>query len=95
MAQGIKILYEGGVGELEEKKSRFIATTLPISSQEEALEFIEAGLVSVNHMPTYNCSMQLKLNDLLSVRHKGRVTVSNIGGTTKSNRIILELSYQV
>ena len=41
MAQGIKILYEGGVGELEEKKSRFIATTLPVSSQEEALEFIE------------------------------------------------------
>ena len=41
MAQGIKILYEGGVGELEEKKSRFIATTLPISSQEEALAFIE------------------------------------------------------
>ena len=41
MAQGIKILYEGGAGELEEKKSRFIANTLPISSQEEALEFIE------------------------------------------------------
>ena len=41
MAQGIKILFNGGVGELEEKKSRFIATTLPISSQEEALEFIE------------------------------------------------------
>ena len=41
MAQGIKILYESGVGELEEKKSRFIASTHPISSQEEALEFIE------------------------------------------------------
>ena len=41
MALGIKILYEGGFGELEDKKSRFIATTLPISSQEEALEFIE------------------------------------------------------
>lgn len=41
MAQGIKILYEGGVGELEEKKSRFIAATLPISSQEEAIAFIE------------------------------------------------------
>ena len=41
MANGIKILYEGGTGELEEKKSRFIANTLPISSQEEALEFIE------------------------------------------------------
>ena len=41
MANSIKILYEGGTGELEEKKSRFIANTLPISSQEEALEFIE------------------------------------------------------
>ena len=41
MEQGIKILYEGGIGELEEKKSRFIASTLPIASQEEALEFIE------------------------------------------------------
>ena len=41
MAQGIKILYEGGSGELEEKKSRFIANTLPISTQEEAIEFIE------------------------------------------------------
>ncbi len=41
MAQGIKILHEGGVGEIEEKKSRFIATTLPIASQEEAIEFIE------------------------------------------------------
>ena len=41
MANGIRILYEGGTGELEEKKSRFIANTLPISSQEEALEFIE------------------------------------------------------
>ena len=30
-----------GTAEHVEKKSRFIATTLPISSQEEALEFIE------------------------------------------------------
>ncbi|MGN0334504.1 MAG: YigZ family protein [Lachnospiraceae bacterium] len=41
MNQLIKFLYKGGSGEIEEKKSRFIATTLPVSSQEEALEFIE------------------------------------------------------
>lgn len=41
MNEGIKILYRGGSGELEEKKSRFIANTLPVSSQEEALAFIE------------------------------------------------------
>lgn len=35
-----KILYEGGEGELIEKKSRFIATTRPVESEEEALAFI-------------------------------------------------------
>lgn len=36
-----KILYQGGEGEIIEKKSRFIATIRPVSSQEEALGFIE------------------------------------------------------
>ena len=48
MAQSIKILYEGGVGELEEKKSRLIATTLPISSQEEALEKAYAAVEKIH-----------------------------------------------
>ncbi|MDO4312427.1 MAG: YigZ family protein [Eubacteriales bacterium] len=37
-----KTVYEGGQGEIVEKKSRFIATVQPISSEEQALEFIEA-----------------------------------------------------
>jgi len=37
-----KILYRGGESEIVEKKSRFIATTLPVKTEEEALEFIEA-----------------------------------------------------
>ena len=36
-----KILWEGGTGELVEKKSRFIAQTCPVESEEEAVEFIE------------------------------------------------------
>lgn len=35
------ILYKGGIGEVEEKKSRFIATASPVDSEEEALKFIE------------------------------------------------------
>lgn len=42
MTERYKILWEGGVGELVEKKSRFIATTKPVSSEEEALEFVES-----------------------------------------------------
>lgn len=42
MAAEYKILYKGGQGELTEKKSRFIATTFPVSTEEEALAYIEA-----------------------------------------------------
>ncbi len=35
-----RYLQEGGVGELEEKKSRFIATLRPVDSEEEAIAFI-------------------------------------------------------
>ena len=41
MTESYKILYEGGEGELVEKKSRFIATTRPVESEEEATLFIE------------------------------------------------------
>lgn len=41
MIESYKILFEGGEGELVEKKSRFIATTRPVESEEEAIAFIE------------------------------------------------------
>lgn len=37
---GYRAVYKGGQGEIIEKKSRFIATVLPIETEEEALEFI-------------------------------------------------------
>jgi len=42
MVERYKILWEGGQGELTEKKSRFIAITKPVESEEEALAFIES-----------------------------------------------------
>lgn len=42
MVERYKILWEGGTGEIVEKKSRFIADTKPVESEEEALEFIES-----------------------------------------------------
>lgn len=38
--KNLKIVYLGGEGEIIEKKSRFIATVRPVSSEEEAQEFI-------------------------------------------------------
>uniref|UniRef100_UPI003FEEDC77 YigZ family protein n=1 Tax=Dorea sp. TaxID=2040332 RepID=UPI003FEEDC77 len=34
-------IYQGGEDEIVEKKSRFIATVIPVENEEEALEFIE------------------------------------------------------
>lgn len=36
-----RIVYEGGEGEIVEKKSRFIATIAPVENEEEATAFIE------------------------------------------------------
>ena len=41
MRESCRILYRGGQGELTEKKSRFIANTRPVESEEEAIAFIE------------------------------------------------------
>lgn len=42
MDKQYKTVYEGGVGEIVEKKSRFIATVIPCEDEETALQFIEA-----------------------------------------------------
>lgn len=41
MSLDYKTVFDGGVGELVEKKSRFIATIRPVETEEEALAFIE------------------------------------------------------
>ena len=41
MKEYIKMVYRGGEGEIVEKKSRFIATVRPVSTEEEAVLFIE------------------------------------------------------
>lgn len=41
MAERYRTIFDGGVGELVEKKSRFIATVEMVESEEEAIEFIE------------------------------------------------------
>ena len=39
-SEGYRVVYEGGEGEITEKKSRFIATVRPVESEEEATAFI-------------------------------------------------------
>ena len=50
-----RTVYSGGVGELIEKKSRFIATVKPVETEEEAVAFIEE-LKKKYWDATHNCS---------------------------------------
>ena len=47
--------YQGGEGEIVEKKSRFIATVQPVESEEEALAFV-ASMKKKYWNATHNCS---------------------------------------
>lgn len=49
-----RIVHEGGQAEIVEKKSRFIATAVPVHSQEEALDFI-ASLKKKYWDASHNC----------------------------------------
>ncbi len=64
-------------------------------SRSEALEFISNGLVYINHVLILNPSHTVELKDEISVRHKGRVKLSEIGGKSKSGRIAVSLSKRV
>lgn len=64
-------------------------------SRNEALEFIKGGLVFINHILILNPSHMVKLNDEISVRHKGRVKLDEIGNETKSGRIAVVLAKRI
>ena len=49
-----KIIRSGGTGEIVEKKSRFIGVTFPISSEEEALSYIEK-VKKEHYQARHNC----------------------------------------
>lgn len=41
MSESYKVVYDGGIGEIVEKKSRFIASVFSVNSEEEAIALIE------------------------------------------------------
>lgn len=67
-----------------------VRTALRIS-REEAARRIEAGLVSLNHMPCLSVSTPVKEGDTLSVRGGGRFLVDAVGPKTKKERWIIKL----
>ena len=68
-----------------------IARTLNLS-RNKAVEMIEKNLVQINHLETDNTSYILKENDLISIRHFGRIKMLEVVHTTKKDRLIIKIS---
>ncbi len=68
-----------------------IARTLNLS-RNKAVEMIEKKLVQINHLETDNTSYILKENDLISIRHFGRIKMLEVVHTTKKDRLIIKIS---
>ena len=56
-------------------------------SRAAAQEMIKNGLVFVNYIENQNTSHVCRFDDIISVRHKGKFKIGNIGNETKSGRL--------
>lgn len=72
----------------------FVAAAAKIS-RNEALEMIKVGLVFLNSLEINNPSHILKLDDVISIRHKGKFKLSRIGNESKSGRIAITISKRI
>lgn len=64
-------------------------------SRKEALQMIADGMVFIRHLGIHNPSHTVKLDDEISVRHKGRFRLQTVGGASKSGRIAITLAKRV
>ena len=56
-------------------------------SRSKAAEAITCGLVFVNHIEQLKTDKQISEGDLITLRHKGRARLGEVGGTSKKGRI--------
>lgn len=55
-------------------------------SREKSKQLIASGLVNVNHFEETRCDIELRENDILSVRGYGRFVLVEFGGVTRKGR---------
>ena len=64
-------------------------------SRSIAQEMIMEGLCYINHILCQNVSHIVKQNDVISLRHKGKIILSEIGGKSKSGRIAIIIGRRI
>lgn len=60
-------------------------------SRNKACEMIEEGLVAINHLVCTSVDRKCNLNEIISIRKFGRITILEILKTTKKDRLIIKV----
>lgn len=72
-----------------------IVSDLARTSRNKAVEIIKQERVFINGQNEIKPSKQLKINDIITIRGKGRFIIKEIAGTTRSGRPILTIEKYV
>ncbi len=67
-----------------------VVSALCSVSRGKANELIEIGLVSINSLVCQKATREVKENDILTVRGKGKFVIISLSGKTKKQRTVLE-----
>lgn len=67
-----------------------IARTLKIS-REKAVEIIESGNVSINHVECTSVSKKCDIGEIISIRKFGRISIIEFVKTTKKDRLVINV----
>lgn len=62
------------------------------TSRNKALDIIKSERVFINGLLETKASKQIKMEDVITIRGKGRFTVNSIEGKTKSGRLIISIT---
>ena len=60
-------------------------------SREKSKNLILSGSVSRNHLECSNCSRQVEVDDVLTVRGKGKFVIDGVPGETKKHRLKISI----
>lgn len=72
-----------------------IVSDLARTSRSKAVQIINQERVFINGQNETKVSKQLKLNDIITIRGKGRFVIKEFTGTTRSGRIVIRIEKYV
>lgn len=83
--------FEEITGTVASLRADSVVSVMLKSSRSKAAEYIEGQMFFLNQVLCTKCDKEIKENDILTVRHKGKAKVCDVSGRSKKGRIFITL----